>query len=123
MATATEIMTKASAAIGAFGYSFSTEEELQAGLAKALDTSGISFRREVILSKRDRIDFMLDGGVGIEVKIDGSISALTRQLFRYADLPEINGLLVVVSANRLANLPTEINGKPVHRIRIMRAFQ
>ena len=118
-----EVMAKASAAIAAFGYNFSTEEEFQTGLAKALASGGVEFRREVILSKRDRIDFMLDGGVGIEVKIDGSISALTRQIFRYAELPEINGLLVVVSANRLANLPTEINGKPIQSVRIMRAFQ
>jgi hypothetical protein len=120
---ASEVIAKASAAIAAFGYSFSTEEELQTGLAQALVAGGIAFRREVILSKRDRIDFMLDDGVGIEVKIDGSISALTRQLFRYAELPEIRGLLVVVSANRLANLPTEINRKPIKCIRIMRAFQ
>ena len=118
-----EVMAKASAAIAAFGYNFSTEEEFQTGLAKALASGGVEFRREVILSKRDRIDFMIEDGVGIEVKIDGSISALTRQIFRYAELPEINGLLVVVSANRLANLPTEINGKPVHSVRIMRAFQ
>lgn len=121
--TSSEIMAKARDAISMFTYNFSDEEEFQVGLSKALRSAGVEFRREAILSKRDRIDFMLDGGIGIEVKIDGSISALTRQLFRYAELPEINGLLVAVSLNRLANLPTEINGKPVQCVRIMRAFQ
>jgi hypothetical protein len=81
-------MDKTRAAIAAFGYCFGTEEELQIGLAKALEAGSVSFRREVALSKRDRIDFMLDDGIGIEVKIDGSISALTRQLLvPQADAP------------------------------------
>ena len=123
MSAASENMAKARDAISRFTYNFSDEDEFQVGISKALRIAGLEFRREVILSKRDRIDFLLDDGIGIEVKIDGSISALTRQLFRYAELPAINGLLVAVSLNRLANLPTEINGKPVQCLRIMRAFQ
>lgn len=109
-------------ALGRVAYRFSNEAELQEGLAIALSQAGIVHQREVVLTKRDRIDFLLTGGLGIEVKIDGSISALTRQLFRYAELPQITALVVVVGKNTLGNLPPAINGKPVHVVRIQRAF-
>jgi hypothetical protein len=113
----------ARAALSGYSFQFGTELELQDGIAGVLTSKGVPFLREVVLSKRDRIDFMLDGGVGIEVKIDGSVSALTRQLFRYAESPQISALLVVVSAIRLSNLPSQIGGKPAACLKIMRAFQ
>jgi hypothetical protein len=121
--TASLGIEEARAALSGYSFRFGTELELQDGIARALTDRGVSFRREVVLSKRDRIDFMLDDGIGVEVKIDGSVSALTRQVFRYAELPDIRGLLVVVSAIRLANLPSQIGTKPVSCFRVMRAFQ
>lgn len=109
-------------AIGRVAYRFSNEVELQHGLSVAMLQAGLEHNREVVLTKRDRIDFLLPGGIGIEVKIDGSISALTRQLFRYGELPQITSLVVVVGKNTLGNLPAAINGKPVHVVRIVRAF-
>jgi hypothetical protein len=82
----------------------------------------IAHEREVVLSRAERIDFLLVGGIGIEVKIGMSISALTRQLFRYANLEAIRALVVVVTSNRLSNLPREINGKPVLTVLLQRAF-
>jgi len=111
------------AALNAVAFRFQDEVELQDGIAIALGRADIPHRREVVLSPKDRIDFMLNDGVGIEVKIDGSVSALTRQLIRYAKLPQISALLVVVSAIRLSNLPSQIEGKPVVCLRMMRAFQ
>lgn len=113
---------RAVAALRRVAFRFSDESELQEGIAIALEHAGITNRREVVLSPKDRIDFMLDDGVGIEVKIDGSITLLTRQLYRYAQRPEVNSLVVVVTRMRLANLPSEINGKPVFVVQVIPAF-
>jgi hypothetical protein len=96
--------------IHAHGFSFTDEEELQRGLVEILPPT--STRREVQLTSRDRIDFMVEG-VGIEVKIKGSLAALTRQLHRYAQLDAIEALVVVTPVARLAQLPESLNGKPV----------
>lgn len=109
-------------ALAAVAFRFQNEGELQEGIAIALERAGISHVREVVLSKADRIDFMLDGGVGVEVKIDGSITSLTRQLYRYAQRPEVAAVVVVVSRMRLTNLPTEMNGKPIRVVNVIRAF-
>jgi hypothetical protein len=110
------------AALRAQRLNFTTEAELQQGIAAALKVAGVIFEREVKLSSTDRIDFLLAYGLGIEVKVDGSISALLRQLHRYAQRPEIARLLVVSSLFRLNNLPAEINGKPVAIHIVSRAF-
>ena len=115
------LVPKIREAIGRFGYRFSDETELQEGLAVAFKCAGIQCAREVVLSTHDRIDF-LAGDVGVEVKIKGGITDLTSQLFRYAGFPQISALVVVVGKNTLGNLPTEINGKSVHVVRIARAF-
>jgi hypothetical protein len=94
-------------------FRFGAEHELQEGIAQVLSTASIAFRREVRLSDEDRIDFLCEGGVGLEVKVDGSLAALTRQLHRYAQSAEVRALVVVTSRVRLSALPREINGKAV----------
>ena len=51
--------------------------------------------------------------LGIEVKIDGSLSDLTRQVFGYTQNDLIQGVLVVTQLQRLSRLPDTMNGKPV----------
>jgi len=97
------------AAIDAHSFSFASEDELQRGLAEILPRST---RREVRLSPKDRVDFMV-GAIGLEVKIKGSLAALTRQLHRYAQLDEIEALIVVTPLARLTRLPERLNGTPV----------
>lgn len=92
-------------------FTFADERELQDGLAIVLEPLGAV--REVRLGPTDRIDFLLPVGVGVEVKIDGSLPALTRQVHRYAQREEIAALIIVTSRRRLADLPDEMNGKPV----------
>jgi hypothetical protein len=95
-----------------YRYSFTNERALQDGIAQALYQRGIQFDREVRLSDEDRPDFMVDG-IAVEVKVDGSLSAVTRQLQRYAQHKRVRALLLVTSLGRLANLPEELSGKPV----------
>jgi len=102
------------AVIQGYTYVFSSEVELQDGIEEVLKAAGIAYKREVILSKEDRIDFFVEeGGIGMEVKTKGSISALTRQVHRYVQFESIQGILIVTPLGRLTSLPGAINGKPV----------
>lgn len=100
-------------------FSFSSEDELQRGIAEVLGRNAIAHQREHRLSSVDRIDFFLpDDGIGIEVKCDGSTADLVRQVNRYVQHDDVRALLVVASRIRLANMPEQINGKPVRVVTI-----
>ena len=98
-------------------FRFTREAELQEAIFALLTAANIDFARECILTPTDRIDFLV-GGLGIEVKIDGSLAALTRQAHRYTALPSIESLLVVTSRFRLTDLPPTLNGKRVECFRV-----
>lgn len=91
---------------------FSTELELQDRIQSILSGAGYGFTREAPLSDQDRIDFEV-GGVGIEVKTDSSVSAVIRQLHRYAQHGRIASLVLVTSRSKHLAVPHEISGKLV----------
>ena len=93
-------------------YNFGCEDDLQIAIASVLSNSSIPFSREYKLTATDRPDFLV-GKVAIEVKVDGSAVALTRQVHRYAQSKEVDAVLVVTSRSRHRNIPREMNGKPV----------
>lgn len=99
--------------LAGYRYDLTSEDDLQQGLAEAMLRERVEFQKEVRLSPRDRIDFMV-GRVGVEVKVGGSLSALIRQLYRYAEHQEVDSLVLVSSRIRLDRLPDTILGKPVH---------
>ena len=93
---------------------FRAELELQDGIEQVLTAEGIEFEREVSLAKGDKVDFLIEGSIGLEVKVAGGLSGVTRQLHRYAQSDRIASLLLVTT--RLAfhtNLPGELHGKPL----------
>ena len=60
------------------------------------------------------------GDLGIEVKVAGSLSSVTRQLFRYAESDLIGSLLLIT--NRIAlhsRLPAEMNHKPLRVLQLL----
>lgn len=89
-----------------------TEADLQDGLAQVLEAAGLPFRREVILSDEDRIDFMV-GGVGVEVKIKGAIRPTLAQLERYAGHEGVTELVLVTGRLQLTGMPRKLKGKPL----------
>lgn len=100
--------------LGRCRFQFGTEDDLQAGISGLLLSQGIAHRREVRLTPRDRIDFLFEGGLGVEVKIDGPTASLVRQLARYAASTEVSEFAVVTSRRRhVLELPAEAGGKPV----------
>lgn len=97
-----------------YEFRFASESELQRGVAEVLVRNRIEFERERVLSDRDRIDFLLAAGIGIEVKIAGGVNDLLRQCSRYLARPEIVALVVVAGGSRLASrVPPTLNGKPL----------
>jgi hypothetical protein len=113
-----ETLHEVTGAIASRRFRLLNEAALQISIAAVLDAERIRYAREVTLDEAGRIDFLVGppdarAGIGIEVKIDGSISSLVRQLQRYADHERVVALVVVVSRRRLANLPTMLCGKQI----------
>lgn len=95
-----------------------TESRLQVAIADRLTAIGASFEREHRLSEKDRVDFFLDGGIALEVKTQGSLNDVTRQLARYAEHESVTEILLVTSRLQLAAVPAELGGKPVRVARL-----
>lgn len=106
-------------ALVGFRFRFKNEKELQAGIFQALTALEQPFVPEYQLNPQDRIDFFVPAdGVGIEIKTDDSkggsgLSAVTRQLWRYAKCEEIKTLILVTTRSKHRDLPAEILGKPL----------
>jgi hypothetical protein len=88
------------------------EYRVQAAIEALLKREGVEHLREVTLSPKDRIDFLV-GAVGIEVKVAGGVGAVIRQLERYAKHERISALVLVTTKSTLARVPLELNGKPL----------
>ncbi len=96
------------------------EAELQTEIASALAREGIRYEREHWLGARNRIDFLVDAGVGIEVKKGKpSSKAVNAQVSRYLSFPSLSALVLVVERNVFAPIH-EAHGKPVHYVALNR---
>lgn len=84
-------------------FNLTNEQVCQAEIAEFLRASEVEFEREVWLSATDRIDFLCENGVGIEVKLRGSRFAWLRQLKRYEASTRIQELILVASRH----MPTD----------------
>lgn len=89
------------------------EEIFQREVAEVLEHHGIEFKREFRLSGKDRVDFLV-GRVAIEMKIDGGLNAVRRQLQRYAQSPLVDEIILLTSRTRLCAMPQSLSGKPVY---------
>lgn len=95
------------------------EDKLHEDLAGVLTRKAYDFAREVSLTPRDRIDFLVEGGIGIECKARASKRPIFRQLQRYAESPAIDALILVTGT--AMGLPAALNGKPVFYVSLGRA--
>jgi len=98
--------------LGGFRYELTDEESIQRGIEEALRMGDFEFEREARLSAADRPDFLVQG-VAIEVKRQGRLNSLLRQLARYAAHDRVLELLVVTARMQATDLPSELNGKPI----------
>lgn len=90
---------------------YTDEIDLHDKLFNLLDGWRFAVEREVRLSPKERIDFVVGGSIGIEVKIKGDKLAIYRQMVRYAAFDQLKRLILVSSV--AIGLPDTINGKPV----------
>lgn len=93
-------------------FTFTTERDLQDGMAEAFADAGLPMTREVRLSRGDRIDFLI-GSVGVEVKTNGGWQAVTKQCQRYAASERVTELVIVTSKAAHLACPNWIGGKPL----------
>ena len=91
---------------------------LQDLIAEVLARAEIAFEREVRLSAHDRIDFVC-GSIGVEAKVDGSLTAITRQLHRYAQSDRLAHLMLVTTRMRHLTVPRSFNGKRVEVVHLI----
>jgi hypothetical protein len=98
----------------------SSELRFQEGVAEVLTRLGEPYQPERQLFsaagvRLGRIDFYLPiRRVGLELKVKGSPSDVTRQLLRYTQSPAIDELALVTWRRELGRLPTTLGGKPLH---------
>jgi hypothetical protein len=106
--------------LASYRYSFQDEKDLQDGVAAALADNQLPFTRECALSKRDRPDFFLSQlGLVIEVKIKFPRSQVLRQLFRYAEYPQVQSLLLL-TCRSCHGVPERMNAKPLFVVNVGR---
>lgn len=87
----------------------SNEIAVQEKISELLTKHGVQHKREVVLGPGDRPDFMIVGGIAIEVKLKASKRAIYRQCERYCAYDQVKGL-ILVSATAMG-FPEEIHGK------------
>lgn len=103
------------AVLSRFRISGPTEAVIQARIEQALKTAEVEHQREVELSPKDRIDFMVDS-VGVEVKIQGTRAEIIRQLSRYIHSDRVTEIVLAASSRRLlSSIPDVILDAKIHK--------
>ncbi|AOG03305.1 hypothetical protein [Bosea sp. RAC05] len=85
------------------------EKYLQTRIEEVFTAEGIAFEREVRLSSKDIIDFIVDGDIGIEVKIKGGKRNIYDQVSRYCAHDRIKSVVLLTAVSM--GFPPEIDGK------------
>jgi hypothetical protein len=99
--------------LSGYRFRYDCEKDLQDGIARILTEVGVPFEREVTLGDAGRIDFVVDGRVGVEVKIKGALTAMTIQVHKYTRQDAIEELLIATTRSQLRRVPDHMNGKRV----------
>lgn len=100
---------------GMYSFRCGREIDLQAGVELALAGLGTPYEREYRFDRRNRIDFWLpEPGIGIEIKIQGSVTDVLLQLSRYAAFPQVHGLVLLTTRRtHLQIRENTVEGKPL----------
>lgn len=93
--------------------SFVSESELQATVLGVLEGARVPHLSEVWLNDVDRIDVVV-GRIGLELKLHGTVSAVSRQLQRYAQSELLDEIILVTARSQLCSVPRELSGKAIH---------
>lgn len=98
------------------------EYDLQADIAAQFDKDGVTYSKEHKLGPHNRVDFLIAGGIGVEVKKGKPNSRqVMAQVERYAQFPQITALVLVVERN-VFQYDRSANGKPVYYISLAKQW-
>ena len=95
------------------GKGWTDEYALQDEIAAALSAFDVPYKREEPCGRGDRLDFLIDGCLALEVKVDGPAAGLIRQLHRYLAHEEIQGAMLVTTRAHHRQVHGSLRGKPV----------
>jgi hypothetical protein len=78
------------------------EQQMHDEVAAVLTAAGVPFEHEYRLAPRCRIDFLIGGGIGIEIKKGKPNSTeVNAQVARYARLGELSAIILLVERNAM----------------------
>lgn len=116
-------LERAVTALRAYTFAAHDERALHDGVALALASAGIAYEHERTVSRASRLDFWLPAsGIAVEVKVQGDLGSVVRQLTRYCGESSVTGLLLVTTSAKLLRVPDTLHGKPVRALRLTGAF-
>lgn len=88
------------------------EWDLQNDIAEIFDKHGIYYEKEYYLGKGNRVDFLTDSGVAVEVKKGKpNRTRLADQINRYAEYEQVKAIVIVVETSLRMPIKQTINGK------------
>jgi len=93
-------------------FPLSDEKLLQVQIDDELTRLGVSFKREVRLSGKDVVDFLIEDKIALEIKIKGGKRAIFRQCERYCSHERVTALVLATAVPM--GFPPEILGKPCY---------
>lgn len=105
--------------LGKSRFLVTSERLLQLALGRLWEDNSIPYEAEVRLNEHDRIDFVLWGSLGVEVKVKGGWRDVQRQLARYAQSPRVSALMLVTTKTAHRNVPRTVGGKRVAMYQLM----
>jgi hypothetical protein len=82
--------------LGRFIVFYAPERQVHDAVEDILEREGYEPAREVRISNRDRVDLLVDR-VAVEVKITGDVRAVERQVNRYLESDQIDGLVLATT--------------------------
>jgi hypothetical protein len=89
---------------------YTDEISLHLQIAAQLEQACFAYEREVRLADGgSRIDFVVDGWLGIEVKIKGATGSVYRQIQRYTHCSDLDAVLLVTTRSKHASIANRLN--------------
>ncbi len=96
-----------------------TEQATQDACEEWLKKEGIPYEREVVIGEGERVDFLIAGEIGLEIKVKYPKRQIYRQLERYSLTGRVTSLVLLTGT--YLGLPAELNGVPVYMVSMGRA--
>ena len=61
------------------------------------------------------VDFLIGSEIGIEIKVDGSWTQVSKQIQRYLKSERLKCLILITTRSKHRSVPAELNGKMVYQ--------